>query len=90
MSGQSQTSDPRKNLGRNSLVVVGGLVVFAIFALIILPVKREGTLEKPAPAVTPDAPLNQAGWLDATSAPVVRGKKSPPWTSRRHWRARPR
>ena len=58
------------------LAVVGAIMIFALFALIVVPGLRNANKPLPAPAVSP--PQGETGWLDPTEYPPAKGYEMPP------------
>jgi mono/diheme cytochrome c family protein len=58
------------------LAVVGAIMIFSLFALIVVPGLRNANKPLPAPPVSP--PQGETGWLDPTEYPPARGYELPP------------
>jgi mono/diheme cytochrome c family protein len=58
------------------LVTVGAIMIFALFAFIVVPGLRNANKPPAAPAVA--APQGETGWLDPTEYPPERGYVLPP------------
>lgn len=58
------------------LVTVGAIVIFALFAFIVVPGLRNANVPPPAAEVL--APQGESGWLDPTEYPPAKGYELPP------------
>jgi mono/diheme cytochrome c family protein len=58
------------------LAVVGAIMIFSLFAFIVVPGLRNANKPLPAPPVSP--PQGETGWLDPTEYPPAKGYKLPP------------
>lgn len=58
------------------VVVVGAIMIFVLFAFIVVPGLRNANKPLPTPAVSP--PQGETGWLDPTDYPPAKGYELPP------------
>ena len=58
------------------VVVVGAIMIFALFAFIVVPGLRNANKPLPTPAVSP--PQGETGWLDPAEYPPAKGYELPP------------
>jgi len=58
------------------LAVVGAIMIFSLFAFIVVPGLRNANKPLPAPPVSP--PQGETGWLDPTEYPPAKGYELPP------------
>lgn len=68
--------DELRRLVSGYLVAIGAIVIFALFALIVVPGLRNANKPLPAPVVV--GPQGEPGWLDPAEYPPQKGYELPP------------
>lgn len=76
MIDQYVSPEELRRLVSTFLVTVGAIMIFALFAFIVVPGLRNANKPPAAPAVA--APQGETGWLDPTEYPPERGYVLPP------------
>ena len=70
------SSEEMRRLLTGLMLVVGGILLFALFAFLLVPALRNAN--RPAAEATLGVPAGETGWLDVTEYPKARGYEVPP------------